>query len=139
MKIQEILKKYEEIIRYLIVGGLTTVLSCIIFYGSTWTFLDGEDAVQLQIANVLQWVLSTVFAYYMNRKHVFKSKESKICKEFTKFLSSRVATLLLDMAVMFFGATICQFNYNFVKLFSIVVVVITNYLLSKIIVFVAEK
>lgn len=130
-----LIKKYEEIFRYLIVGGMTTVVSVIVFYGSTWTFLDGNDAVQLQIANVLQWVICVFFAYGMNRKHVFKSTNDDIMKEFMSFVSSRVLTLLLDMLVMFVGATWLLFDYNFVKLVSMVLVTVANYILGKIMVF----
>lgn len=132
---KEVIKKYEEIIRYIIVGGMTTVVSFIVFYGSTWTFLDGNDAIQLQIANILQWVVSVIFAYGMNRKHVFKSENTQVGKEFVAFVSSRVATLLLDMAVMFVGATWLQMNYNFVKLISAVLVTVANYVLGKLMVF----
>ena len=78
---QALIRKYEEVIRYLIVGVMTTIVSVIVFYGSTWTFLDGNDAIQLQIANVLSWALSVLFAYGMNRKHVFKSTNENIAKE----------------------------------------------------------
>lgn len=130
-----LIKKYEEIIRYVIVGGMTTIVSFIVFYGSTWTFLDGNDPIQLQIANVLQWVISVIFAYAMNRKHVFKSENSHIGQEFFAFVSSRVATLLLDMGVMFLGVTWLSFNYNFVKLFSAVLVTVANYVMGKLMVF----
>lgn len=135
MKVKALIKKYEEIIRYIIVGGMTTVVSFVVFYGSTWTFLDGNDAIQLQIANVLQWIASVIFAYGMNRKHVFKSENAQVGKEFMSFVSSRVVTLLLDMAVMFIGATWLKMNYNFVKLFDAVLVTVANYVLGKLMVF----
>ena len=134
-----LIKKYEEIIRYVIVGGMTTVVSFVVFYGLTWTVLDGNDAVQMQIANVLQWIASVLFAYGMNRKHVFKSKNEKIVKEFMSFMSSRVLTLILDMIVMLIGATLLNFNYNIVKLIDAVLVTIANYILGKFMVFHKDK
>lgn len=130
-----LIKKYEEIFRYLIVGGMTTTVSVVVFYGSTWTFLDGNDAIQLQIANILSWVLAVMFAYRMNRKHVFKSMNSNITKEFMVFVSSRIMTLLLDMLVMFIGVTWLCFNYNMIKLISMVLVTVVNYILGKVMVF----
>lgn len=134
-KCKDLISKYEQIVRYLIVGGMTTVFSCIIFYGSTWIFLDGEDAVELQIANVMQWILSTIFAYGMNRRFVFFSQETKIGKELVKFTASRFVTLAMDMIIMFVGASLLHWYYGGVKIFSIVVVVITNYFFSKVLVF----
>ena len=76
--------EYFRIIRYLIVGGATTFISLAIFYGTTYTFLDGENSIQLQIANILSWIGSVIFAYYTNRKFVFNSQNSNIIKEFLK-------------------------------------------------------
>ncbi len=100
-KIIELYKKHKEIINYVIVGGLTTVASMAIFYGSTWTFLDGNDPFELQVANVLSWVGAVLFSYIANRLFVFESKNPKILKELTAFISSRLLTLLLDMGTMF--------------------------------------
>ena len=73
-KIIGLYKKHKEIINYLIVGGLTTVVSMAVFYGSTLTFLDGNDAIELQIANVISWISAVVFSYFANRIFVFESK-----------------------------------------------------------------
>ena len=80
-------KKHKEIINYVIVGGLTTIVSMVLFYGSTWTFLDGNNAFQLQIANVISWVGSVLFSYVANRIFVFESKNPKIVKELVSFVS----------------------------------------------------
>lgn len=138
-KIIELYKKHKEIINYIIVGGLTTVASMTIFYGSTWTFLDGHDPFQLQVANVLSWVGAVVFSYVANRLFVFESKNPKIFKEFIGFISSRVATLLLDMGTMFLLSSVLQINYNFSKIIAMVLVTVGNYVISKVFVFKKEK
>ena len=99
-KIWDIYKKHEEIVNYLIVGVLTTVVSFFFYYLSTRTFLNPENPVQLQIANLIKWITGVLFAYVTNKIFVFKSKEKNILKEFTVFASSRVITLFLDMFVM---------------------------------------
>lgn len=134
-KIIELYKKHKEIINYLIVGGLTTVVSMAIFYGSTWTFLDGNDAFELQVANVLSWVGAVLFSYFANRVFVFESKEKNIFKELMAFLSSRVVTLLLDMGTMFVLSTLLHINYNFSKIVAMVLVTVGNYVISKVFVF----
>lgn len=134
-KIFELYKKYKEIINYLIVGGLTTVVSMAIFYGSTWTFLDGNDAFELQVANVLSWVGAVLFSYFANRVFVFESKEKNIFKELMAFLSSRVVTLLLDMGTMFLLSTLLHINYNFSKIVAMVLVTVGNYVISKVFIF----
>ncbi len=128
-------KKYKELINYIIVGGLTTVVSMAIFYGSTWTFLDGNDAFQLQVANVISWIGAVLFSYVANRFFVFESKSSKIVKEFIAFISSRLLTLLLDMGTMWLLSTILNVNYNISKIIAMVLVTVGNYVISKFLVF----
>lgn len=138
-KIINLYKKHKEIINYIIVGGLTTLVSMAIFYGSTLTFLDGNDAVQLQFANVISWIGAVFFSYVANRVFVFESKSPKIFKEFVSFVSSRILTLLLDMGTMFVLATLLHINYNFSKIVAMVLVTVGNYVISKIFVFKKEK
>ena len=134
-KIKEMYLKYKEIINYLIFGVLTTVVSLAVYYICVYTFLNPENVVQLQIANIISWVAGVAFAYVTNRKFVFESKEENKLKEAGKFVTSRITTLLMDMAIMFIGVTLCKFNDKIIKLISQVVVIVMHYLLSKIIVF----
>ncbi len=128
-------EKIGEIVRYLIVGVLTTIISLIVYYGLVYTILNPENGIELQIANVVSWVISVIFAYVTNRIFVFKSKEEKKLKEISKFFGSRIVTLLMDMAIMFVGVTILRGNDKIFKLVSQVVVIISNYVLSKLFVF----
>lgn len=128
-------KKYKEVIHYLIVGGLTTVVSLGVYYGLVLTILDPEAAVQLQIANILSWIAAVTFAYFTNRRYVFNSKQKNILKEMASFFSSRLATLFIDMAIMFVFVTWLGLNDKIMKLVVQVVVTVLNYLFSKLFVF----
>lgn len=132
-------KKYKELVNYLIVGGLTTVLSLGVYYGSVLTFLDPQNEIQLQIANILSWTAGVVFSYFMNRIFVFESKEENKIKEAGKFVSSRVITLLMDMAIMAIGVSLLKFNDKIMKLVSQVVITVSNYIFSKLFVFKNKK
>ena len=134
-KIKELYQKYKEIINYLIFGGLTTVVSLVTYYICVFTVLDPDNAIQLQSANVISWIISVAFAYITNRKFVFESNEENKIKEATKFVTSRIATLLMDMVIMCVGVTTLKFNDKIMKLVSQVVVIVMNYILSKLIVF----
>ena len=138
-KIKELYLKYKEIINYLIFGVLTTVVSLVTYYICVYTILAPDNAVQLQIANVISWIISVAFAYITNRKFVFESKEKNKIKEASKFVTSRIATLLMDMVIMYVGVTVLKFNDKIMKLISQVVVIVMNYILSKILVFKKEK
>ena len=133
--VMKLFKKYEEIISYLIVGVLTTIVSLVSYYLLTYTVLDPKIGFQLQVANVISWILSVAFAYITNRKYVFKSKSKDITKELTSFVGSRVATLLMDMLIMFVFVTVLHLNDKVFKLVSQVVVIVLNYVFSKLFVF----
>lgn len=134
-KIKELYSKYKEVINYLIFGVLTTVVSLAVYYISVFTFLNPENAFQLQVANILSWIAGVTFAYFTNRKYVFESKEQNRLKEASKFVLSRVLTLLIDMLIMFVGVTLLHLNDKIFKLISQVAVVVLNYVFSKIFVF----
>lgn len=134
-KAKKIYKKYNEIINYLIVGALTTFVSLIVYYGCVYTFLNPNNPLQLQIANILSWIAGVIFAYFTNRKYVFESKNKNKLQEATKFVSSRIATLLLDMLIMWTGVTLFCFNDKIVKIISQFFIIIGNYILSKLFVF----
>jgi putative flippase GtrA len=138
-KILELYKKYEEIVNYLIVGVLTTIVSLTTYYLCVLTFLNPNNAVQLQIANIISWICAVTFAYITNRKFVFKSKNKDIFKEVVSFTSSRIITLIMDMSIMFLMVTVMHFNDKIAKLVVQVVVTIGNYLLSKLFVFKKKK
>ena len=128
-------QKYKELINYLIVGGLTTVVSLGVYYGCVLTFLNPEVAVQLQAANVLSWIAAVTFAYFTNRKYVFESKNENRLQEAAAFYGSRVTTLLLDMLCMFLMVTLMGWNDKVAKLIVQVLVTVANYILSKFLVF----
>lgn len=134
-KIKEVYLKYKEVINYLIFGVLTTVVSLAVYYIAVYTFLNPENAIQLQIANILSWMAGVTFAYFTNRKYVFESKEVNKLKEAGKFVFARVLTLFVDMAIMWLGVTILHGNDKIMKLIAQVVIIVSNYIFSKLFVF----
>lgn len=127
--------KYKEIINYLIFGFLTTVISLIVYYALTITILNPNSSIELQLANVISWCVGVLFAYFTNRKFVFNSGNKNKLKEFITFTGARVTTLILDMIIMFIFVTTLKFNDKIFKLISQILVIIGNYILSKLIVF----
>ena len=137
--IKDMYFKYKEIINYPIVGGLTTVVSLAIYYGCTLTFLNPDNPVQLQLANILSWIGAVTFAYFTNRKFVFESKNANMLGEAISFFVARIGTLLMDMGIMFVFVTCLHFNDKIMKLVVQVVVTVANYIFSKLFVFKKEK
>lgn len=138
-KIIDLYKKYEEIINYLIMGGLTTVVNLIVKYALLFTILDATNSLQLQIAVIISWIVACLFAYITNRIIVFKSQSKKILKELISFFCARILTLGMEMLIMFVFVTALGLNSNlWVVIWSLVaqvVVIVANYIFSKLFIF----
>lgn len=132
-------KKYKEIINYLIFGVLTTLVSLAVKYLLLFTIFNADNAVQLQIAIIISWIIAVLFAYFTNRKYVFESSEKNKIKEFVNFVIARISTLLLEMLIMWFFVTFLKLNTDlWVVIFTLisqVAIIVGNYILSKLFVF----
>lgn len=131
-KLYDLTKKYKELIMYLIFGVLTTAVNYI-FY-----LLLAPLFSTTTIPTALAWLLSVLFAYFTNRKFVFESQargRSAILKEVAAFFGARVLSGVLDVAIMWLFADTLRFNDKIVKLLSNVLVVIFNYIASKLVIF----
>ena len=131
--------KYKEIINYLIFGVLTTIVSLLTYYLLVYTILNPENPLELQIANIISWITCVTFAYITNRKYVFNSQNTNIIKEIIKFYSSRLSTLFLDMLFMYIFVTQLNLNDKIIKIISNIIIIILNYILSKILVFKSKE
>ena len=142
-KLIELYKKYEEVINYLVMGGLATVVNLGVKYALLFTILDAENPTQLQISVIVSWIAACLFAYFTNRIIVFKSKSKHVIKEFLSFISARIFTLGLEMLIMFVFVTALKLNSDlWVIIWSIVaqiVVIVANYFFSKLFIFKKEK
>lgn len=142
-KIKELYFKYKEVINYLIFGVLTTVVNLVIKYLLLFTILDAKNGAQLQTAVIISWIVACAFAYITNRIWVFESKSKKIFKEAIKFFAARLATLGMEMLIMFIFVTLLRLNSDlWVIILTVItqfIIIISNYLFSKIFVFKGEK
>ena len=128
----EMLSKYRMQIMYLIFGGLTTVVNIVVYTGARWSHLS------INIAYVLAWILSVLFAYLTNRKWVFDSQTTgfaNILLEMVKFFFARLATGVVGYLILLFGVHILHQNDMIWNLIQNVFVIVSNYVLSKLMIF----
>lgn len=129
VKIQN--KKFMiHIIKYLIFGILTVFISIASLF-----ILIKTTRLNENICNILSIIIAMISAYVLNRKFVFESKEENIVKEFLKFVITRTASTIFDVATFFIFATYLSLNEIIVKTCISVVVIILNYIFSKTLVF----
>ena len=120
---------------YIIFGIFTTFINLISYYALILTILDSKNTFQLQIANIISWILSVFFAYITNKKYVFNNKNKITIKEFKNFMFGRIATLIIDMIIMFIFVSLLGFNNKIIKIISQIIVILINYIISKCLVF----
>ena len=128
-KCLDLYSKYKEIINYLIVGGLTTLVS-IGSYAIFRIFISNYLA-----CTILSWIAAVLFAYVTNRIFVFESHDKKVFIEFIKFVSCRLLTLGSEVVVMYILVDLIKLNDMISKVLVQFIIVVLNYVLSKIIVF----
>lgn len=131
-KIKELFEKYREMILYLFFGGCTTLVNIVSYY------ICSQIGIGTAISTVIAWVLSVLFAYITNRTFVFASKAhgiSAVLKETANFFLCRLATGLLDLAIMVIFVDLLHFNGMVIKILSNIIVIILNYVASKLLIF----
>lgn len=127
--------KYKEALLYLFFGVCTTLVNLVTKWILLLTVIDSGNAIQLQAAIIISWIVSVLFAYVTNRKYVFESKSKSIFKEISSFFGSRVLTLILEMVIMYIFVTALNFNVYLFTIISQVLVIVLNYVFSKLFVF----
>ena len=150
-KIKELILKYKEIIVYIIFGGLTTVVNLAVFTVSGKLLGDEKYLV----SNVIAWFAAVIFAYITNKLWVFESKSWKLnvlAKEVPSFFAARVLSFLIEEAGLFVLVDLCGLNeFSFTafgfeiggeliaKVILAVIVVLLNYIFSKLVIFKKQK
>lgn len=136
--IKELFVKYRELILYVFFGGLTTAVNWVSYIALVNLLGGGENTSAVLGATITAQVISIVFAYITNRKWVFESKVKgvgPVLTEMAKFFGCRGASIVLDMGLMYVGVSLLGVNDALMKLLSNVVIIIVNYLFSKVFIF----
>lgn len=130
-------EKYKSVFFYLVFGVLTTVINIVSYHlcYEVW----GVPNVP---SNIIAWVLAVAVAYITNKLWVFDSKSfapEVLLPELWKFISCRLATGLMDLAIMWVGVDLLKGPATIIKIGSNVLVVVLNYVFSKLLIFQRKK
>lgn len=132
-KLKKLLKKYEDVLTYLFFGVLTTAVNYLV-YLPCYNLLHLSAAV----SNAVAWAFAVAFAYLTNKPFVFKSHDwsaKTVVPELTKFVMTRVGSGAAETVFIFLMVDVLDWNGNVMKLITSVLVVILNYVGSKLLVF----
>ncbi len=126
-------KKYKSVLLYLFFGGLTTLISIVTFSVCIRAYDLNEH-----IANTISWIAAVTFAFLTNRKWVFRAP-TKGAKEFfiqaRDFYGGRLVTYFIEEIIILIFVTILHLNEDLVKISAQFVVLVLNYVISKLFVF----
>lgn len=128
-----LVNKYKAVILYLFFGVCTTIVNI----ASYWCCAHLLHLSTIS-STVIAWLLAVLFAYVTNRIWVFESTAvglKSICKEFWAFIICRLATGALDLGIMFVCVDLLKMNDIIIKAFANVIVIVLNYIASKLVIF----
>ena len=132
-KIKDLFIKYKSFIMYAVFGVCTTLVNWGTYY-LCYSFFRIPNVP----STIIAWVLAVAFAYITNKLWVFDSKSFKVKRlihEIWTFTAARLVTGALDVGIMYLTVDVIGWNATLWKLLSNIVVIIINYILSKMIVF----
>ena len=132
-KIRELVQKHWDILSYLFFGGLTTVVNYLVYF-PLYNWLQFSATV----SNAVAWVFAVAFAYLTNKPFVFKSYDwsaKTVVPELTKFVGCRIGSGVVETALLLLCVDWLNWNGNLMKILTSILVVIINYVASKLIVF----
>ena len=128
-----LIKKHKSFIAYGVFGVFTTIVNIV-----TYNFCYNNLGISNTLSNIAAWILAVTFAYLTNKVWVFDSKSWKwevLKREVVAFISCRLATGILDIVIMFVCVDILGLHALLLKIISNVLVIILNYIFSKLVIF----
>lgn len=136
-KIFKLFEKNKEIIPYVFFGVLTTIVNMVVYWIAAHSLV-----LPVMVSTVIAWIAAVLFAYVTNRKWVFHSQAEgtkEIVQELVSFFACRLATGVADWACMFIFVDLLHFNDVIIKAAANVLVIILNYIASKLVIFKHKK
>ena len=132
-RIKGLIKKYWDVLSYLFFGGLTTVVNYLLYFPLyNWLHFSAT------VSNAIAWVFAVAFAYLTNKPFVFKSHDwsaKTVVPELAKFVGCRVGSGVVETVLLLVCVDWLAWDGNIMKIVTSVLVVVLNYIASKLIVF----
>lgn len=124
------IKLDRELVLYVVFGAFTFFVNVIVYF-----FFTSVLGINYLISNIVAWFFSVLFAYITNRIWVFESKSPDILKEMALFFGGRIFSGVVDTALMYLFIDVMLIGDTISKIVVQIIVIILNYVFSKLIVF----
>lgn len=132
-KLRVLYNKHGDILRYLIIGGLTTVIDILVF-----ALCNSIIGLSYTVSKIISWAFAVVFAFVGNKKIVFQAAgwdRESLLREGGSFLIMRLITLGISLGLLYLMIDLGGWSENFSNILANIVVIILNYVFSKLIIF----
>ncbi len=132
IQLRSILRKYRDILLYLVFGVLTTIVNYLVYFPCCAVGLPAA------VSNAIAWVVSVLFAYLTNKPFVFGSVDwslKTVFPEACKFFGCRVGSGVLETGILFVTVDLLHWSSGLWKIVTSILVVVLNYIGSKLLVF----
>ena len=131
--------EHKEGMRYLVFGVLSTIVNIVTAALTYYViFAKLSEEVKVNLSTIIAIIAAWIFAYVTNKLYVFDSKTNTIkelMKEFGAFVGCRIVTAIVELIIMNVFVTKLEFNYIIMKIISNVIVIILNFIFSKLLIF----
>lgn len=138
-KLADIYESHKEGMRYIIFGALTTIVNIIVGGIAYYIFFSKlEESVKVNASTIIAIIAAWIFAYITNKIYVFDSKTNnfkELMKEIISFIGCRIVTAIIEIVLMHVFVTKLQFNYMLMKIIVNIIVIILNFVFSKLLIF----
>ena len=137
MQINHLYNQHREAISYIFFGVLTTIINYVVYY-----FCLIALSIHYAYSNIIAWILAVIFAFITNKIYVFQSRSTDIFitfQEAWKFTAARLFSVIIETFLLWIFIDLFLFDSRIVKIFTNIVVVILNYVLSKYFIFISKS
>ena len=142
-KLANIYEKHKEGMRYIVFGVLTTLVSIVVSAFLYYLVLSNlNEELRVNVSTAISIVAAWIFAYITNKIYVFESKTKdlkELMQEIVSFVGCRFATAIIEMILMNLFVTILKFDYMLMKIIVNIIIIILNFVFSKLIIFKNNK
>ena len=132
-KLLSFIKDQRELVTYVIAGVLTTAVSFGVFI-----LFERVLNVNHLVANIISWIFAVIFAYFINKLWVFRSRQETgkgLLREFLLFVAARISSLGIEELILYLGVDLLKGDSVVVKIIGQVFVLVINYIFSKLVIF----
>ncbi len=138
-KLADIYLAHKEGMRYLVFGVLTTVVNIVVAGFTYYVVFSGfAEELKVNLSTIIAIIAAWIFAYVTNKLYVFHSKTNhvrELLREIVSFTGCRLITAVVEVALMNWLVTRLQLNYMFMKIVVSIIVIILNFIFSKLLIF----